>query len=462
LLEKPGARKLPAFSRAVLQPVLSMNRTHRLLLALAVALAYPFHCSAYSVLAHEAIIDAAWDASIRPALLQRFPGATREQLREAHAYAYGGAIIQDMGYYPHGSKFFSDLTHYVRSGDFVLALLRDSQNLDEYAFAIGAMSHYVSDSDGHSLATNIAVPLLYPELRKKFGPVMSYEQDPLAHIKTEFGFDVLEVAQERYAPDSYRDFIGFSVAQRVLDQAFKDTYGLELRSVFGNERRSIESYRRDISSLIPKATKVAWDLKRNEIQKDLPGITRREFLYNISRSSYERNWGKDYQGPTWYERFLAFLYHLLPKIGPLKILTLRTPTPEAERLFEASFNVTLGRYRELLRQLEGGEVNLPNDNIDLGIVTPRGQYWLTDRATAQLLDRLARTGFAEASSQLRADLLEFYAEPAGADNDKLRRKDRRRLVKELEQLKSAAAAVEASKNVSDDTADDCALPPAWW
>jgi hypothetical protein len=431
-----------------------MNRARRQQVLLLIAsFACPLRCSAYSVLTHEAIVDAAWDTSIRPLLLARFPDATGEQLREAHAYAYGGAILQDMGYYPHGSKFFSDLTHYVRSGDFVAALLRDSQNLDEYAFAIGALSHYVSDSVGHSLATNIAEPLLYPELRKKFGPVMSYEQDPLAHIKTEFGFDVLEVAKGRYAPDSYRDFIGFSVAQRVLDQAFKDTYGIELRAVFGNEQRTIGSYRRDVSSLIPRATKVAWDLKKNEIQKDLPGITRREFLYNISRASYEKNWGKDYQGPNWYERFLALLYRLLPKIGPLKILTLRTPTPEAERLFEASFNATLDRYRELLRQLERGSVNLPNDNIDLGTVTPRGQYWLTDKTTAQLLDRLARTGFAEASPQLRNELLVFYAEPAGAGNEKLSGKARRKLVKDLEQLKGAtAAAAEASKQVSDQTA----------
>src|SRR5580704_13865431 len=75
----------------------------------------------YAVLTNEAIIDAAWNAGIRPALLQRFPSATPEELQQAHAYAYGGAIIQDMGYYPFGSRFFSDLTHYVRSGDFVLS-----------------------------------------------------------------------------------------------------------------------------------------------------------------------------------------------------------------------------------------------------------------------------------------------------------------------------------------------------
>jgi hypothetical protein len=96
-----------------------------LVLALFLFLVWPDQIAAYAVLAHEAIIDIVWDTNIRPLLSKRFPDATGEEMKEAHAYAYGGAIIQDMGYYPHGSHFFSDLTHYVRSEDFILALLRD-------------------------------------------------------------------------------------------------------------------------------------------------------------------------------------------------------------------------------------------------------------------------------------------------------------------------------------------------
>src|SRR6201981_2173714 len=180
---------------------------------LILVLSWPANCAAYSVLSREAIIDSAWDTNIKPILLKRFPHATPDELREAHGYAYGGAIIQDLGYYPHGSIFFSDLTHYVRSGDFVLALLRDSSDANEYAFALGALSHYAADNDGHSLGTNRAVPILYPKLEKKYGDVVTYEQDPLAHVKTEFGFDGLEVARQRYAPDSYHDFIGFGVGR---------------------------------------------------------------------------------------------------------------------------------------------------------------------------------------------------------------------------------------------------------
>src|ERR1700692_199983 len=295
-------------------------RVFATIVALALSLGWPSEAAAYAVLAHEAIIDSAWDTSIRPLLLKRFPNATAEQLKEAHGDAYGGVIIQDMGYYPHGSYFFSDLTHYVRSGDFVLALLRDAKDLDGYAFALGALAHYAADTDGHRIGTNRAVPVLYPKLKKKHGDSVTYEDDPLAHVKTEFGFDVLEVARQRYAPDSYHDFIGFEVATPLLEQAFRETYGLELKSVLTDEAKVIGSYRRAVSTQIPKATRIAWTLKKDDILKDQPSLTKRKFLYNLSRASYEKNWGKEYQKPTFFERFMAFLVKLFPKVGPLKVL----------------------------------------------------------------------------------------------------------------------------------------------
>jgi len=407
-----------------------------LLAILACVILWPLSAAAYSVLSHEAIIDSAWDTNIKPLLLKRFPDATAEELREAHGYAYGGAIIQDMGYYPHGSKFFSDLAHYVRSGDFIVILLRDSKDLNEYAFAIGALAHYAADNDGHRLGTNRAVPILYPKLKKKHGDFVTYEDDPLAHVKTEFGFDVLEVAKQRYAPESYHDFVGFQVAAPLLEQAFRETYGLDLKKVLQNEEKVIGSYRRDVSKLIPRATRVAWTLKEKEIKGDVPGITRRKFLYNLSRSSFERAWGKDYQRPSFWDRFLAFLYRLLPKFGPLRVLQLRTPTPETERMFEASFNATLDRYRTLLKQEGEGRVDLPNDNFDVGEPTGPGKYRLNDEAHAKLLDKLAEQNFADVTPELRAELLDFFADPNAPNAIKRKPKEWSRVEAELQQLKS--------------------------
>jgi hypothetical protein len=378
--------------------------------ALALLLAWPSPVRAYAVLSHEAIIDAVWETHIKPSLLKKYPHSTEEALRAAQGYAYGGAIIQDMGYYPYGSHFFSDLTHYVRSGDFVLALLNDAGNIDEYAFALGALAHYAADNEGHRIGTNHAVPILYPKLKKKYGDSVSYEQDPLAHIKTEFGFDVLEVAQNRYAPDSYHDFIGFAVATELLDRAFRETYGLELHSVLLDENKALAAYRRDVSKLLPEATRIAWSLKKDEIQADAPGITKRKFLYNLSRSNYEREWGKDYPKPTFKEKFLAFLTRLIPKIGPLKVLQFKTPTPQTEQMFESSFNATLDRYRLLLVEERGGLRSLLNDNFDLGETSGPGKYQLNDDTYAKLLARLADLKFAGVSPELRARLLEFYSD----------------------------------------------------
>jgi hypothetical protein len=409
-----------------------------LTLALILSFSWPASTSAYAVLAHEAIIDTAWNTNIRPLLLARFPNATPEQLKEAHGYAYGGAIIQDMGYYPHGSHFFSDLTHYVRSGDFILALLRDAKDLDGYAFALGALSHYAADNDGHFIGVNRAVPILYPRLGRKYGDTITYEQNPLAHVKTEFGFDVLQVAQGRYAPDSYHDFIGFEVSAPLLNQAFQETYGLDLKSVLSDEDKVLESYRHDVSQLLPKATRIAWSLKKDDIMKDQPGITKNKFLYNLSRASYQKNWGNKYQPPTFGERFLAFLTKIIPKIGPLKVLELRTPTPETERMFEASFNAALDRYRKLLAQAGSGHPDLPNDNFDTGTATGPGMYRLDDETQAELLGALAKQNFTGASPELRATLLEFYSHPDAAYATKQNRKAWAAVQAELEQLKKAA------------------------
>jgi len=413
-------------------------RTVAIIVALALSAGWPSEAAAYAVLAHEAIIDSAWDTSMRPLLLKRFPNATPEQLKEAHGYAYGGAIIQDMGYYPHGSFFFSDLAHYVRSGDFVLALLRDSKDIDGYAFALGALAHYAADNDGHPIGTNRAVPLLYPKLQKKYGDSVTYEEDRLAHIKTEFGFDVLEIAQGRYAPDNYHDFIGFGVSVPLLEQAFQETYGLDLKTVLTDEDKVLGSYRHDVSQLLPKATRIAWSLKKSDIMKDQPGITRKKFLYNLSRASYQKNWGKQYQPPTFWENFLAFLVRILPKIGPLKVLQLKTPTPAAEKLFESSFNTTLDRYRQLLSQAGAGQPYLPNENFDTGEIMGPGKYQLTDETHAKLLDELAKQKFNGASPEIRAELLDYLGHPDAPYAMKRKPKVWAKVQAELEELKNAA------------------------
>jgi hypothetical protein len=413
----------------------------RLVLAVLVSTSLSY---GYTVLTHEAIIDSVWDASLKKLLLKRFPGATPEELAQAHAYAYGGCIIQDLGYYPFSSPFFSDLTHYVRSGDFIAALIGESQDLNEYAFALGALEHYAADTEGHRIATNRAVPILYPELRRKFGSSVAYWDNPVAHIRTEFGFDVLQVAEGRYATDQYRSFIGFQVSRAVLERAFQDTYGIEMKDVFGNVTLALGSYRHTVSSIIPGMTRVAWSLKRDQLQKEIPGITRKKFLYNLSRSSYEKEWGTEYHKPGCGTKFLTFLFRIVPTSGPFRALKIRTPTPEVEKLFMASFNATVDRYKQVLANVDTAGPELPNENFDVGGPSIAGKYKGTDEAYAKLLGKLADRQFAGMPPELRLNILAYYKDlspPVSAKSTKKEKDESAKLLDRLDRLKAVPEAV---------------------
>jgi hypothetical protein len=416
-------------------------KTRAIVLCIIHLLVAPPPGGAYSVLAHEAIVDSAWDEAIKPLLLERFPQATPEELKSAHGYAYGGCVIQDMGYYPFGNKLFSDLVHYVRSGDFVAALLRDSRDLNEYAFALGALAHYAADNQGHRTGTNLAVPLLYPKLHRKYGNFVTYDQDPLAHLKTEFGFDVLQVAKGRYASDAYRDRVGFQVSKDLLTRAFQETYSLDLDSVLSNYDLAISSYRRGVSQLIPEATKIAWQTKKDEIQKGSPGITRTAFLYRISRSNYEKQWPGKYKKPGFGTRLLGFLLELIPKVGPFRALAFKIPTPDAEKLFVASFGNALQTYLQLAnQQRNAGQTTLVNDNFDTGTVTTPGQYPLADKTYADLLDRLQQNNFASLSPELRTALLAYYGDLSAPFATKKDKKEWAKVVRNVNQLKASLPA----------------------
>jgi hypothetical protein len=390
----------------------------------------------YSVLTHEAIIDSTWKDSIVKVLRTKFPRVTEEQLKEAHAYAYGGCIIQDGGYYPFGSHLFSDLTHYVRSGDFVLAMLRDAQDLNDYAFALGALAHYTADNTGHPMAINRSVPLLYPKLQREYGDSVPYADNPKAHLRTEFGFDVVQVARGRYAPDAYRDFIGFEVSKPLLERAFAETYAIELKDVFTALDLSLGTYRQSVSTLIPKFTRAAWADKKDEILKIEPTMTQQRFLYNISRAEYEKTWGREYHRPGTGARTLAFLMKIMPKVGPFKAGAFRTPTPETEQLFMKSFNATVDRYRALLNDEAAGHPHLTNENFDLGEPSQAGRYKLADQAYASLVHRLAKRSFTNVPRPLRDNILAFYKGASTPLEPKHDSKQRRELYQELEQLRA--------------------------
>lgn len=407
-----------------------------LLIAIVALGILPPPARAYSVLSHEEIIDVTWNDSIAPLLRAKYPHATPDEIKAAEAYAYGGCVIQDLGYYPFGSKFFSDLVHYVRSGDFVEALLRDAQNVNEYAFALGALAHYVADIHGHPYV-NRAVALEYPDLRARYGPVITYDQDPSAHLETEFGFDVLQVAKMRYAPKQYHDFIGFEVSKELLERAFRETYGLELNDVMSTEDLAIGSYRRAVSKTIPHMTEVALATRKQQMMREYKDFNEKQFVYNLSRSDYEKDWGKSYRHVSPAGKIWGFFGKLLIKIGIFHSGNYKDPTPQTEDMYFKSMNETLTTYRARLADLRHNQnLQLAAMDCDTGAATQANEYPRADRTYDKLLRTLNEHHFQGLDPALRGTLASYYQQRTPRDKDTR---------KALARLRAQPAALDAAE-----------------
>ena len=404
----------------------------RPVIAALLALSLAAGASGFSVLTHEAIIDSAWKDNIVPLLMKRYPDSTEEDLRKAHAYSYGGAIIQDMGYYPFGNAFLSDLAHYVRSGDFIENLLSEAQNLNEYAFALGSLAHYAADNFGHRDAVNPAVPIVYPKLKKRFGGVITYADDKVSHMKVEFAFDIAQVAQGNYAAEAYHDFIGFEVAQAVLERAFAKTYGIELSSIV-HEEIAIGTYRFTVHSIFPMITRAGWELQKRKLGDAPPSVTKRRFVYNLSRASYQKEWGKNYERPGFRARLIAWIFRIFPKVGPFKAFAFKPPTAATETMFMKSVNETLTQYRTLLAAQGQGALKLQNLNFDTGEPIKPGTYRLADTAYAKLLDKLNGK---PVPPDLRANILAYYSDMSAPFATKKDPKAWEKVLRDLDALKA--------------------------
>ena len=366
-------------------------------------------CKAYSVLTHEAIIDANWDNILLPLLREKFPGSSAEAFKEAHAYAYGGAVVPDMGYYPFGSKLFTNLIHYVRSGDFIETLFSDAQNINEFAFAAGVLCHYYADIYGHKLGINVSVPFMYPRMKKKYGDTVTFAENHISHVRTEFSFDVLQTARGNYASAAYHDFIGFQIAQSLLQRAFMETYGLDVNELFGNFPHAVARFRWTIINLLPFFTKAAWAGKKSDIKKLQPTATSRSFIYRMRRKNYSHQFGGKDQ-PKFFAHVVSLLIQVMPRVGPLRVLNFESPTPQAERLFVSSFDVASTFYGRDIMELKKKNAQLKNMDFDTGIKTSEGEYALADETYYKLIVSLKDKNFTTITPSLKQNILSFYAD----------------------------------------------------
>ncbi|WP_210520914.1 zinc dependent phospholipase C family protein [Hymenobacter terricola] len=405
--------------------------------------------AAYSVLTHQAVVDSTWNGCLAPLLRHHYPGGTAEQLEEAKSYAYGGAILQDMGYYPLGSSLFTNLTHYVRSGDFVRNLLRQARDRNEYAFALGALAHYAADNIGHPEGTNQIIPAVYPDLKAEFGPVVTYEQATVRHTELEFSFDVVQVAAGLYRTQDYHKAVGFRVSKAVLERAFQQTYGLELGQVFLNVDVSVATFRFAVNQLLPAAARAAWQSQRKKIRQLSPRARRRDYVYQAGPRRFRKEFGHDYERPGFGARVLAFALNILPKIGPLKPYAFTLPDAAGEARFHTSYLAVLARFCTLTRQQPAdttATLPLPDTNLDTGRPTRPAAYALADQTYAELLCELHKRKFEHLTPALRQTLLTFFAQgvpTVAQEEERSDNKTERKAEKSRKDTEEALAALRA-------------------
>jgi hypothetical protein len=376
---------------------------------LLLVLGCPRSAGGYSVLTHEALIDLTWHDSIRPLLLARYPNLTPVQLRDARAYAYGGCLIQDLGYYPFGKPFFSDLLHYVRTGDFISALFRDAKGPNDVAFAIGALSHYLGDTIGHAEAINPAVAIEFPALEAKYGPNVNYAEGPHQHVRAEFAFDIDDIAEHRLAPERYLNHIGFAVPIPLLTRAFYDTYGLDLAKVMGKHRPTLRGYRYAARSLLPRVAYAETLLRRKRMPSDVPSPALDEFNREVAALAAADNWAGYRSRAGFGTHLLAGFIFILPKFGVLSDLSLRGPTADSEQKYVESLMHTTDTLRQTLAKAtqSGG---LPNKDLDTGDGVRPGSYSLEDYAYADLLHQMTRNPESPIPFGIKRDLLAYFAD----------------------------------------------------
>jgi Zinc dependent phospholipase C len=423
-------------------------------LFLLLVLPWPPHANAYSLLTHEQLIDLTWQDSIVPLLLSRYPDLTPAQLEEARAYAYGGCVIQDIGYYPYGDMMYSNLTHYVRSGDFVVSLFRNAESADELAFAIGALSHYIGDTIGHATATNLAVSVEFPKLRAKYGRSVNYAQGRHQHVQAEFAFDIDEIAHHRVAPVHYLRHIGLQVSVRQLAVAYYQTYGITEDFTGTHKHRfNVSGYRFAVRLFIPRIAYAVTLLHRNHEPAEANSPERIEMDKEVAAVATENNW-QTYRRKSGIGTYaLAGIIFITPKIGPLKMVAIKGPTEttEADYLHSVVLSVAALRRRlasftppASLRSHTANAISkatqaplppaqplpanspvgpiphpandphhpLPNRDLDTGFAVQPGGYSLTDSTYADLLHRLTRSPTQPIPPGIKEDILAYYADPA--------------------------------------------------
>jgi hypothetical protein len=371
----------------------------------------PPHTYAYSILTHEQLIDLLWSSDILPMLHTRFPDARPEDLRLARKYAYGGALLADAGYYPKGEPYTANLTHYVLAGDFVTNLFRNATDVYELAFAVGALTHYVGDTIGHSTATNPSVAIAFPNLVKPGGTqigtdglpeaIVTYEDGEAQYKQVEVGFDINSLNHKRFIPKKIMDRIGFDVPLQQFTYAFYQTYGLQVDFTHTDSSLNLHAYAGDAKGVITEgiyaiASKHKKDGPDESSIAELP-----EFQAMIANAEAEGHWNKYKRAGGFESKAMIVVLGVDPAIP---IARVEMPITTTQRMYIRSVLQSVKLLKQILKtpvapterfiplwpsdQSNSSPTSLPNFNLDTGHLEPSRAYRLTDDAYFDLLGRI--------------------------------------------------------------------------
>lgn len=403
-----------------------------------VSSATPQRASAYGLSTHLLLVDLVWASDIRPLLVKSFPCQTEAVYDRARVYAYGGALVQDAGYYLGGQADLSDLTHYARSGDFVSNLFRNATDVDELAFALGALTHYVGDTIGHPDATNQSVPIAFPNLGLKYhSSVVTYEKDPKAHLQVEFGFDVNAAKLGRLRPPALMKDEHPDLSLQQLAFAYYQTYGLTDDLTYARAGLSARSYYGSTEGLLPFGTYTKANVAAF---KPVHGTDEAGLQKLIDDVASREDW-KSHRKHAGLPRILG-----APLVLFVSKTYIRYPTTETQSKYDRSVVASVDRIREVIASVhatpgdfvplwpadKAGDRGqpLPNFNLDTGEVEEPGVYEKSGDIHRKWLSRVSDPASKEnrryappqkepwsVPASAQRNLSTFFADPAKSQSD---------------------------------------------
>jgi len=271
-----------------------------------------------------------------------FP-VTNSEVRRAFL---AGCLGPDMGMFPGGESLFSDLAHYVRSGELARAMIRCATSDTSRAFAWGWATHVLADA------------LIHPFINVAAGDVrgretLTYADDPGLHLVVEIGADGRYFERWKQLAPPKLTPIPADVAQHVAS-AFDAVYGkiITLRQV-SNSLKAWSRWHR-----------VAIDVSEAASAKLYGGRGGELGLRGLARLLVKSSTGLCFRRSRLYA-----LTH------PLR------PSPRAESFIETAITEFSERFREHERDTLA---SLPNYNLDTGEVEDVVSYPLAVSTLAKL------------------------------------------------------------------------------